>query len=317
MKTKPSPAKVVPPSRISVAWPPFAKRLAEVLAKLKEDQFLVVSLKDSNRFVQFAAQGAFGMRAETTSNNYLTKQEQLDSRQIAALVELGWLDPTGAPSESTPDKDPDGSPNFFCEFGHPVQFENLANLTVRTLTEVIRVPHPGRLEYAAYDTENNEIELPELGLRVAKRAPSSRGLAGLSRKLLATIKKMAGISDLAFDDDGDIGLRYGSALTFVRLIGDPSHVRFYSPILSGIEDSPALFERLNDFNVNTSAMRFVFQNGIIYGVADIAAVPFVTAHVSQAFDRFCAVVDGMDSLLQEEFGGRTAFAESMPSTARH
>ena len=30
-----------------------------------------------------------------------------------------------------------------------------------------------------------------------------------------------------------------------------------------------------------------------------------------------AIADGMDSLLQEEFGGQTAFVESMPSLMKH
>lgn len=41
------------------------------------------------------AQGSFGMRAETTSNSYLARSEQLDPRQIAALTEAGWAAPTG------------------------------------------------------------------------------------------------------------------------------------------------------------------------------------------------------------------------------
>lgn len=316
MKNQLSNANVSPTGRTSVAWPPFAQKLADVLAKLEEDQFLVVCVKHSSRFVQFAAQGTFGMRAEMTSNSYLTKQEQLSPRQIAALIELGWHDPTGAPSESTPEKDPDGSPNFFCQFNCPVGFEDLATLAVRTLIEIVRVPHPGFLEYEAFDAEGDEVKLPDLGLRV-KPAPSSGGVASRSRELLAVLREITGISDLAFDKDGDGGLQYGSAVTFVRLIGDASHVRFYSPILREVEESADLFERLNDMNVSESAMRFVFQNGVIYGTADIAAAPFVSAHVVQAYQRFCVVVDGIDSLLQEEFGGRTAFAESMPSLRRH
>ena len=54
---------------LSVDWPPFAKTLASVLAKLEEDQFLIVPVKQSNQYVQFAAQGSFGMRTETTSNH--------------------------------------------------------------------------------------------------------------------------------------------------------------------------------------------------------------------------------------------------------
>ena len=60
------------PARLSVAWPPFTEKLAQALSMLEEDQFLIISVKNSNRYVQFSAQGSFGMRAETTSNSYLS-----------------------------------------------------------------------------------------------------------------------------------------------------------------------------------------------------------------------------------------------------
>jgi hypothetical protein len=44
-------------------------------------------------------------------------------------------------------------------------------------------------------------------------------------------------------------------------------------------------------------MRFYFKNGVIYGASDIAAVPYVADHVVQNLAHFCAIADGMDSLL--------------------
>ncbi|PIW09503.1 MAG: hypothetical protein COW39_04670, partial [Comamonadaceae bacterium CG17_big_fil_post_rev_8_21_14_2_50_60_13] len=96
-----------------MAWPPFEQKLAAVLARLEEDQYLVISVKGTNRYVQFAGQGSFGMRVETTSNNYLSKPDQLDAEQVAALQQADWNDPTSDPDASAPENDPDGSPNFF------------------------------------------------------------------------------------------------------------------------------------------------------------------------------------------------------------
>jgi hypothetical protein len=126
-----------PKSRVSVAWPPFEKALAAVLERLVEDQYLILLVKQTNRFIQFAAQGSFGIRVEATSNHYLSKQEKLDERQIAALIEAGWQAPTGKPNESTPENDPDGSSNFYAEFASPASFEAVARLTIRTLTASI------------------------------------------------------------------------------------------------------------------------------------------------------------------------------------
>lgn len=214
-------------SRLSVAWPPFAEKLAAVLEKLAEDQYLIISIKRSNQCIQFAAQGSFGMRVETTSNNYLAKSEQLNEKQIASLIDAGWLVPTGTPIDASPESDPDGSPNFFAEFPAPISCEAIANLAVRTFSEILRVPHPAFLQYQAIDDGDGKwaaMELSDLGLKLEKPVQQPDSDEDLSHLLLATIRDTTGIADLDYDDEGDIGIRYGSAVTFVRLI-DGQHFR--------------------------------------------------------------------------------------------
>ncbi len=116
----------VAPRRVSSAWGPFAGKLASVLEQLREDQFLIISTKRSNRYVQFAGQGAFGIRAETVCNQYLPASDQLDAAQIATLQGFGWQLPTGSPDKATPERDPDGSPNFYIDYPVPVPYADLA-----------------------------------------------------------------------------------------------------------------------------------------------------------------------------------------------
>lgn len=302
------------PRRISVAWPAFTERLAPVLAMLAEDQFLVISVKGSNRFVQFAAQGSFGMRAETTSNSYLAESEQLDAGQIAALIQAGWSAPTGGPKASTPELDPDGSPNFFIEFPDPVPFGDVAKLSVHTLAEVLRVPHPGFLEYEVGNVDGTPLELPALGL---KRAVRDAPAVDPRQLLLATMRKLTGIDDLKFDGDGDIGIRYGSVVAYLCLVGKPPHVHIFSPLVLDVEESPKLLERLNEINANLGALHVYLRDGIIFAVSDLPATPLVPEHLVGAAQAFFQIADGIDTLLQAEFGGRTTFAESMPSVLKH
>ena len=81
----------------------------------------------------------------------------------------------------------------------------------------------------------------------------------------------------------------------MKLIDEPPYVLNFSRILSDVEATPELLVRLNDVN----------------------AQPFVAPHVVQAFTNFCAIADAMGVLLQDEFGGETAFAQSMPSSLKH
>lgn len=302
--------------KMSVAWPPFQKRLASVLAQLEEDQFLIISVKAGIGFVQFAGQGSFGMRAETVSNSYLPKTEQLDRKQVSALAELGWVSPTGSPENSTPETQPDGSPNFFRDFEQPVNHETIAKLAVATLAEVLRVPHPGFLEYEAFG-DDGRLDLPALGLKARKEAEPTDDVVIVRRKLLAAIRVATGVEDLAYDGDGHIPVRRGSAISFTSVMEDPLTIRIYSPLVLGVEDDPAVLARLNDINAKSHGSRFVHRNGTIYALVDLAAQPFVAEQVIHAFHDFMTMADGFDELIKTEFGGETAFKDAFRSSQRH
>lgn len=300
------------PPRLSRDWPAFADKLAAALGELKEDQFLIFSVKRSNRFIQFAAQGSFGLRAETTGNAFLAKSEQLDEQQIARLLEAGWLPPTVNPSEY----DPDGSPNFHIDFPAPPAPTEIATLAVTTLAEILRVPHPGFLEYEAFDGEDNSLVIPGLGLkRAARGVPPDQ--AELAKRLLATMREVTGIAELDYDKDGDIAVSYGRVAVFIFPLGTPPHVRIYAPLLLNVEQSPRLHARLNEFNAGLGHMHFFHRDDAIYAMAEIPAVPLVAEHLGMALRHFCETADGIDELLAAEFGGKMQYSGDMPSLLRH
>jgi hypothetical protein len=310
-------SKVVP--NVSRAWQPFAESLAGVLGALQEDNYLIIAVKHSHQFVQFAHQGAFGLRIETTSNSYLPKLQQLGKKQIKRLLDMGWGQATGTAEESTPEADPDGSPNFFVEFAPPVPLHEVADFAARTLVEIWRVPHPGWMEYKAFNADGEDLSFPQLKLRREDRGPPESQAKRLPDQLLATVADSSGLEGLAFDSDGDLMLRYGSACVVLRIAGDPPCVRFYCPLLVNVEESPGLVEFLNDLNGSGSGalMRYSFQDGCVCAFADIPALPYVGAHVSQVLSYFSSIVDGLDGRMQAEFGGSTAFSKPPTSSLLH
>lgn len=308
----PSSRRVTGTRKLSRDWQPFAVQLAAVLGELQEDQFLIISVKQEKRYVQFAGQGSFGLRIETTSNAYLDEPERLDRKQISALRKAGWDAPTGKPGHSTPELDPDGSPNYFADFPAPVAYESVAQLAVNTLAEILRVPHPGFLEYEAFDETGKVFDLAALGLKAAQRKEqgnSPEDHSGSAARLLETLRKSSGIGDLDFDSDGDIALRYGSAVVYARVIGEPPLVHLFSFLLREVEEQPEIYVRLNELNGQSLQTRFYFREGSVYGMTELSAAPYIEAQVARSFERFCQVADTMGSLLQNEFGGRTAFVE--------
>jgi hypothetical protein len=305
------------PEKVSVAWAPFAEKLANALAKLKEDQYLILPIKRSGRFVQFAGQGSYGLRMEATGNAYLGKHDQLNADQIAALEKLGWNPPTGTPEASTPELDPDGSPNFCIEFRAPVKYATVANLAVQTLREILRVPHPAFLEYESFNADSEILVFPELGLRVAQREQAPAPQQNLPLLLLEAIRETTGATDLELDGDHEVSIRFGSSLVSVRPYADRPYALVYSALLRNVEPNDQLLRTVNDLNTRERLVRWFMSGTSVFAVAEICLAPFVPAHVKTGFTHFCHVVDGVDQVLQADFGGETAFAHMPISVARH
>lgn len=297
--------KSISTSYISVAWPPFAQKLAAVLGNLEEDQFLILPVKQTNRFVQFSAQGSFGMRVEATSNSYLKKSEQLNEEQIAAMLAAGWYVPTGTPSSSTPEADPDGSPNFYMNIPVPVNFEAAANLAVSTLSNILHVPHPWMLEYKACDEHGDALVLPSLGLKQAKRLTKEDSKEDVSQQLLAMLRGLTGISDLDFDENGCINICADSLPIFVAIAESQSYIRVGSPIYSTLLDTTNVLVLLNNINASIPVVHFFLRDETVYGVVDIPAFPFVDEHILHAIGQILKAAEGISEMLQEQFGGRS------------
>lgn len=149
-------------------WHAFAQKLSLALDALDEEEFLIVSIRGTNLYVQFSEQGLLGMRAEATSSYYLPEHETLDDRQHAALLRLGWGAPTNLPEGIGP-HETEGSPNYFVELEPPVEYDRLAVLAVATLAAVFGAAGPDRLEYQAFVADGTPILFPALRIAEVER----------------------------------------------------------------------------------------------------------------------------------------------------
>jgi len=143
-------------------WAAFTIRLAQVLDDLGEDEYLIVSEKKRNVYVQFSGLGYFGMWAEAVSNEYLFPNYRLKRTDITALKRIGWHQPTCRDGQQTAEK----SPNFHIGIERSTPRAQLAHAAVRALCEVYRTHHPGDLQYQAFQgDEAYAIRFPGLGLK--------------------------------------------------------------------------------------------------------------------------------------------------------
>ena len=299
----------------SPAWPAFESKLAEALAVLEEDQYLVITEKRGWAYVQFAGQGSFGVRAECVSNNYLDEAHALRASQMTALRRIGWSAPTGTPAEASPKRQPEGSPNFFRDFGRPVAYDAVARMAVRALAGVLEIPHPGYLHYKAFDKGKRSILIPTLGLMREPPAspletPSATTIDGLRDLVLKAVRKASGNADLEFTEDGDLPLRFGSAAVRVRVLDDPLCLRVFSPVLENVEVNDRLVNRVHELNIDARYVRFFVLKGTVFAAAEVFTSPFVAEHVASACLQLGSLANEYGQALQKEFGGRTAFEDA-------
>ncbi|MDZ7630260.1 MAG: HD domain-containing protein [Gemmatimonadaceae bacterium] len=146
-------------------WAAFTDALALCLGAMNEDEFLVISHKRASYYVQFAAEGSYGMRAEAACNTFIAPEDSLIDTQYSKMADLGWLRATVIPSDTGTDGDPDGSPNFFRDIAAPVNHAALSQLAVTTFRTVYGVGHPGALQYFAFALDGASIRFPTLRLK--------------------------------------------------------------------------------------------------------------------------------------------------------
>lgn len=310
------------PRKISPDWSAWGEKLASCLARLKEDQFLIISTKRGNHYIQFVGQGAFGMRMETSSNEYLAKSEKLSASQISALLAAGWHKPTAKPlrksTAANPVQGPIGSPNFFRDVSAPVQTRDVAEFTVLTFAEILGIPHPGFLHYRSFENEVGPLDLPELGLKRAREVTGDKQGWDLRELLLDTMREATGLAGLEYDEDGDIQVGHGNAALFVSIGERMSYVRIHALLLDGVEERPGLYERLNELNAHSTMLRFAYRNEVLSAIADIDVEHhFSKKQVAQVFHYCARVADDMSASLQAEFGGNASFTKPEVALVRH
>lgn len=155
-------------------WLNLAQRLTLVLGDMDEDEYLILSEKKRTVYIQFAAQGAFGMRVEAVSEALCGPDVTLSKEDKKTLKRLGWSSPTytkqpNSSQRPSPSQSPNGSCNYYVGTDASIPFTVAAELAVRTLSRVYHTRHPGVLQYRAYGSEGYDIRFPSLGLKRAQK----------------------------------------------------------------------------------------------------------------------------------------------------
>jgi hypothetical protein len=135
----------------------------------------------------------------------------------------------------------------------------------------------------------------------------------LDRWIEETLKRELKLDQVERDDDGDIPVRWGSAMVFISTVGVDTElplIRVFSPLLEDFTMKPEVYEALNSINRQTPFAKAVVdpENRQI----ELAAELFVFDQLSP--EQLMATIeligehaDRFDTMLQKRFGGEIFF----------
>jgi len=290
---------------IAQAWDEFELRLAEVISVIDDSADLTIGCVAVDEaqvpFVTFSAVDRTTIRAEASSNAVLGEDYQLGPDQLDVMERLGWHAPTVDGDHPTA--------NLWMERDQEAS-DRLAHATVGALRDVFGVQHPvflapdqlaeiltpraeplsGSTEFAAED--------------VVATIPA--GADHLDDMITAELTDMFGHAPLR-DQEGDIALRVGSTMVFLRVSQDGRELILFSVLVHDVVGRSRAAEVLNDLNADARMVKFHLLRDQVFVSLSVLAHPFVPAHLHQAVRIISEIADGIDEELAHKLGGHTTF----------
>jgi hypothetical protein len=318
--------------KVAEAWRDFARHLVDALRDLEPGTTLDLTLDptasgtgDAIYSVQVSGEDDDMLSATAVGNADLPAAYRLHRTVIAEIVALGWS-PPGVVA---------GSGESFGLRVPKSEAQKLSRLVTRTLRDIYGTPHPAFLTYLAHDINGRVAPLPSLGVARSLasivdadgdgvvdvvRPVGQGGLAELGDetdglplydKVTTVVAKLMKTTpeELPIDPDGDIGIRSGSAMVFVRVRDNPPLVDVFSPILTEVEPTERLYMRLSELTNRMPIGRLYCTNDTVWASVPVFGRDFQATHLMLAVQVMTGLADELDDRLHGEFGGKRFFGE--------
>ena len=307
-------------AKVTEAWGEFAGALAALLPTLPPGAHVDVALDPTASGTGTAVYSVSlrvldgTVEALAVGNAGLPEGFRMDRSAVADLVALGWSPPGVLP----------GSGDSFGLRSSIGQASQLARVVSRTLRDVYGAPHPAFLVYLVHDDEDRPIETAPLG--TARHEPTTEPsdadrraaltaapddvipLEEQVRTVVATMSKTT-VDQLQVDTDGDIGIRAGSAMVFVRVRDNPPLVDVFSPILTEVEPTEQLYVKLSELTNRMPIGRLYCAQDTVWASIPVFGRNFQPTHLMLAVQVMTGLADELDDRLHGEFGGKRFFGE--------
>ena len=316
-------------AKVTVAWREFAGALSTLLPTLEPGAHVDITLDPTASGTGMAVYSV-SMRvldggvveALAVGNAGLPEGYRMDRSSVADLVALGWSPPGVLP----------GSGVSFGLSSSMDKAPQLATIVSRTMRDVYGAPHPAFLVYLVHDEEDEPIDTAPLG--TARHEPSIDEELSLDdlaedgvlasalvnaadeivplddrvRTVVASMSKTT-VDQLQVDADGDIGIRAGSAMVFVRIRDNPPLIDVFSPILTEVEPTEQLYVKLSELTNRMPIGRLYCAQDTVWASIPVFGRNFQATHLMLAVQVMTGLADELDDRLHGEFGGKRFFGE--------
>ncbi len=304
---------------IEQAWSEFQSRLSEIISMIDDSADLTIGTQseshDTVPYVKLSSPRRDLIRGEAASNAVLGEIFRLTPERLAAMEACGWQPPTS--DGDTP------TANFWVELAQE-DSDRLSELTVSALRDVYGVqhpiflapdqlaevlqPHPTPIEAPGPPAEEPaaraEVEVDRNDLEPTM----PRNQAHLDQLVSDELTELYGHPPIR-DAEGDVAIRVGSTMLFLRTTGDGQEVVIFAAVVHDVSGRSRAAEVLNDLNVEARWVKFQLIRDRVFVTISVLARPFVPAHLHQAVRILSDVADGIDDELATKLHGRTTFSD--------
>jgi hypothetical protein len=298
------------------AWAEFQGRLSEVISLIDDTADLTIQTTSGGNgpppFVTLSSPRTGMIRCEAAGNAVLGADFQLSVEQVTAMEQLGWQPPTGGREEGSTQP----TANFWVELPQ-AESDRMSELAVSALRDVYGVQHPvflapdqlaEALQPAQAPIEPDSSIMSEPLERANLEATMPRSQQHLNDLVDAELAEIYGYPPMR-DAEGDVAIRVGSTMLFLRTSRDGQEVVLFAPVVHDVAGRSRATEVLNDLNVEARWVKFQLIKDRVFVTISVLSQPFVPAHLRQAVRILSDVADGIDNELAAKLHGRTTFSE--------
>ena len=307
------------------AWAEFQGRLSEVISLIDDTADLTIRTTSGGNgpspFITLSSPRIGMIRCEAASNAVLGADFQLSAEQLTAMEQLGWQPPIvggqeGSPEERSKADSTRPTANLWVELPQ-TESDRMSELAVSVLRDIYGVQHPvflapdqlaEALQPAQAPIEPESSITSEPPVRPNLEATMPRNQQHLNDLVDAELAEIYGYPPMR-DAEGDVAIRVGSTMLFLRTARDGQEVVLFAPVVHDVAGRSRATEVLNDLNVEARWVKFQLIKDRVFVTISVLSQPFVPTHLRQAVRILSDVADGIDNELAAKLNGRTTFSE--------